>query len=80
VARGALFGPGLTDFDISFVKNTVIKERFVLQFRADSFNLFNTPSFSVSGINRSIGSPTAGVITSTNIDNREFQLALKLTF
>jgi len=79
-ARGVLFGPGLTDFDISFVKNTTIKERFVLQFRADSFNLLNTPSFSVSGINTSIGSPTAGAITSTNVDNREFQLALKLTF
>ena len=80
VARGVLFGPGLTDFDVSFVKNTKIQERYNLQFRADSFNLLNTPSFSVSGINTSIGSPTAGRITSTNVDNREFQLALKLTF
>lgn len=79
-ARGVLFGPGLTNFDVSFVKNTRIRERFQLQFRADSFNLLNTPSFSVSGINNSAGSPTAGKITSTNIDNREFQLALKLMF
>jgi hypothetical protein len=79
-ARGVLFGPHLIDFDISFVKNTRIHERYNLQFRADSFNVFNTPSFAVSGINTSIGSPTAGVITSTNIDNREFQMALKFTF
>jgi Carboxypeptidase regulatory-like domain/TonB dependent receptor-like, beta-barrel len=80
VARGVLFGPGLVEFDVSFVKNTKLTERFNLQFRADSFNLFNTPSFSVAGINTSIGSATAGRITSTNIDNREFQMALKLTF
>jgi len=79
-ARGVLFGPSLIDFDVSFVKNTPIHESALLQFRADAFNLFNTPSFSVSGINTAIGSPTAGVITSTNVDNREFQLALKLTF
>lgn len=79
-ARGVLFGPHLIDFDVSLVKNTTIYERYNLQFRADAFNLFNTPSLSVSGINTAIGSPTAGAITSTNIDNREFQLALKLTF
>jgi hypothetical protein len=79
-ARGVLWGPHLIDFDLSFVKNTPIHERYVLQFRADAFNAWNTPSLSVSGINTSIGSPTAGVITSTNVDNREFQLALKLTF
>jgi Carboxypeptidase regulatory-like domain/TonB dependent receptor-like, beta-barrel len=80
VARGVLFGPGLVNFDVSFVKNTKITERLNLQFRADAFNVFNTPSFSVNGINRSIGAATAGKITSTNIDNREFQMALKLTF
>jgi outer membrane receptor protein involved in Fe transport len=80
VARGVLRGPSLVDFDVSLAKNTKIRERFTLQFRADAFNLFNTPSFSVAGINTAIGSPTAGRITSTNIDNREFQLALKLLF
>lgn len=79
-ARGVLRGPGLVDFDVSLVKNTRLKERLNLQFRADAFNVLNTPSFSVAGINTSIGSPTAGRITSTNIDNREFQLALKLVF
>lgn len=79
-ARGLLFGPKLIEFDVSMVKNTKITERTNLQFRADAFNLFNTPSFSVAGLNTSIGSPTAGRITSTNIDNREFQMALTLTF
>ncbi len=79
-ARGLLFGPKLVEFDVSMVKNTKLTERFNLQFRADAFNVFNTPSFSVAGLNSSIGSPTAGEITSTNIDNREFQFALTLTF
>jgi hypothetical protein len=80
VSRGFLWGPGLVDFDLSLVKNTHINERVNLQFRADAFNAFNTPSFSVSGIGTAIGSGTAGTITSTNVDNREFQLALKLVF
>jgi hypothetical protein len=80
VARGFMWGPGLVNFDLTLAKNFKIKERVTVQFRADAFNAFNTPSFSVTGINTAIGSPTAGHITSTNVDNREFQLALKLTF
>lgn len=78
VARGVLRGPGLTDFDLSLVKNTKLWERLNVQFRAEAFNAFNTPSFGFP--NASIGSPTVGKITSTNIDNREFELALKLLF
>lgn len=78
VSRGVLRGPSLTDFDLSLVKNTKLWERLNVQFRAEAFNAFNTPSFSFP--NASIGSPSAGKITSTNIDNREFQLALKLIF
>ena len=37
--------------------------RFRLQFRADAFNLFNTPQFGFPNAN--IGSPTAGRITTT---------------
>lgn len=79
VARGALRGPGLVDFDLSLVKNTRIRERLNVQFRAEAFNAFNTPSFGFP--NTSIGAPSGvGKITSTNIDNREFQLAMKVVF
>lgn len=80
VARGVLFGPGETEFDLALVKNTKLTERLNMQFRAEAFNAFNTPNFAVSALNTSIGSPTAGVITGTNIDNREFEFALKMNF
>ncbi len=80
VSRGVLFGPGETEFDLAFVKNTKLTERLNMQFRAEAFNAFNTPNFSVNNLNTAIGSPTAGVITGTNIDNREFEFALKVIF
>jgi hypothetical protein len=78
VGRGVLYGPSQTNFDISFVKNNQIKGRLVLQFRLDTFNLFNTPFFGFP--NAAIGSPTVGQITSTNTDMRDLQFAMKLTF
>ena len=51
-------------------------QTFRLQFRADAFNLLNTPQFGFP--NSAIGSPTAGRITTTIADNRSLQFALKL--
>jgi Carboxypeptidase regulatory-like domain len=39
--RNNVYGPGFNDVDISLFKNTVIRERFNLQFRAEMFNVFN---------------------------------------
>ncbi len=78
VARGVLYAPGQRNLDLSFVKSNRIHERFNLQFRLDTFNLFNTPFFGAP--NAAIGSPTVGQITTTNGDNRDMQFALKLTF
>lgn len=63
------------------LKETALRERTSLQFRAELFNLlnranFNTPNlvvFTPSGV-----SPTAGVITSTSTTARQVQFALKL--
>ena len=62
--------------DVSLSRVFPIMSRFRLQFRADAFNLFNTPQFGFPNAN--IGSPTAGRITSTIGDNRSMQFALKL--
>jgi hypothetical protein len=80
VARGVLFGPGTTELDLALLRNFTLSERLNLQFRGEAFNAFNTPNFSNDDLTTAIGSPTAGVITGTNIDNREFEFALKLTF
>ncbi|MGI4829949.1 MAG: carboxypeptidase regulatory-like domain-containing protein [Janthinobacterium lividum] len=52
--RNAYYGPGYNDVDLSFFKNTKIRERVTVQFRAEMFNLFNRinyapPSVSVGG-------------------------------
>ncbi|MGH9764164.1 MAG: carboxypeptidase regulatory-like domain-containing protein, partial [Blastocatellia bacterium] len=69
LGRDTLTGPGLATLDMSFLKDTRIREGLNLQFRAEIFNLlnranFNTPNaitFTPSGT-----SPTAGLITSTS--------------
>ena len=55
-------------------------ERTKLQFRAEAFNLTNTPTFGEPG--RAINTATFGQVTATafNPKPREVQLALRLTF
>ena len=45
VGRNLLRGPAFAQVDWSLMKNFPIRERFVLQFRVDLFNLFNHPNF-----------------------------------
>ena len=54
------------------------KESHSLEFRAEAFNAFNTPQFSNPDPN--LGDAAFGQISSTKIDNREIQLALKYFF
>ena len=78
VARGVLYGPGIVQFDLSFMKSFRVTEQVKVEFRMDAFNIFNTPQF--GNPNASIGSPTVGKITSTNADNRDLQFALKVNW
>jgi hypothetical protein len=78
--RNVLRGPGLVNFDLALSKNFPINERVRLDFRAEAFNLMNTPAFNFPGA--TVGTPTFGVISSTlpGTDARQIQLALKLNF
>ncbi len=49
LGRNNLIGPGYAETDIGVTKNTRITERVSLQFRAEIFNIFNHPNFSVPG-------------------------------
>lgn len=74
---------GIANFDFSLSKMTHITERVGLQFRADAFNLFNTPQFAWPG--QSISSAPNSVsgfgIVNTQYNNpRLIQLALRLSF
>ncbi|MBM3758749.1 MAG: TonB-dependent receptor [Acidobacteria bacterium] len=77
--------PGTKNFDLSFIKNTRIVERFNLQFRTEMFNFMNNVNLGApnaafspgpSGFNQS---GNFGVITSAR-DARTIQLSLKLMF
>ena len=50
LGRNAIIGPGFEDVDFSLFKDTHVTERTILQFRADTFNIFTTTPIS--------GSPT----------------------
>jgi hypothetical protein len=66
------------NLDFSLFKNFRMTERFNLQFRAEAFNLTNTPVFSAPGA--SINGANFGVITGQSNPARSVQLALKLLF
>ena len=87
--KNQLFGPHLRHADLSLVKNFDLPRSVNLQFRAESFNISNTPNFAnpnstISQLGAD-GLPTNsglfGTITSTNasISSRQFQFALKFT-
>ena len=84
VARGAFRGPAVYNFDFSLFKRFSI-ERHEFQFRAEFFNIFNTPQFNLPG--SSIVSPgNFGVSTSTltTVSNfgtqRQIQFGLRYNF
>jgi len=82
--RNILIGPGLQDVDLGLSKNTIIRERFSLQFRAEAFNLLNHPNFTQPQNN--ITATTYGQITATRStrgdlgSSRQLQLGMKLIF
>ena len=82
--RNILTAPGFQDIDFAISKNTAIKERFGLQFRAEAFNLLNHPNFG-QPVN-SFTAATFGQITATRTtrgdlgSSRQLQLGMKLIF
>ena len=74
---GTVRGPGLTNFDLSLQKSFTVKEAQRLEFRAEFFNLTNTPAFNQAS--RSVNSATFGEITAAQ-GERNVQFALKFYF
>jgi hypothetical protein len=78
---GIAIGPGQLNVDIGVMKSVPLswpKEGSALQFRAEFFNAMNHPQF--SNPNTLFGSPSFGIISSTSVNPRVVQLALKLLF
>ena len=77
--NGNLRGPELINFDVGVLKNFRLTERQTLQFRAEFFNIANTPNFALPSNQVDIVGGAA--ISSTVPDNqREIEFALKWQF
>jgi hypothetical protein len=88
--RSVLRGPGLVNLDASIFRDFPLTEKFKLQFRAEAFNVSNTPAFNNPGA--TVSSPTRMAngtiinlngyteITSAQATERQFRFALKLMF
>ena len=81
---GILRGPGNFNWDVTLMKNTPIGERQNIQFRAEFFNLFNHAQFTnpngFPGNLIQVNNPATQQITSTSVNPRVIQLALKYQF
>jgi hypothetical protein len=75
--RDILDGPGRNNLDLALMKDFQLGERFKLQFRAESYNMFNRADFGYP--NAMVGNPYIGQLTSAS-DGRDMQFGLKLSF
>ena len=75
-----IYGPSERRVDMSLFKNIPIYREANLQFRAEYFNVSNTPNF--ANPNAGFGNGTFGQITSTRAGEtpRQWQFALKASF
>jgi hypothetical protein len=54
-----LRGPGIFNWDFGVFRDFAVKERMHIQFRAESFNLTNTPHFCSAALDNSLGDANA---------------------
>ena len=90
MGRNSLRGPGFSKADLALFKDFRMTERFVLQFKAESFNFTNTPRFGNPASNVSsmtINSSTGAITNANNFmaitgasDERKFRFGLRLSF
>jgi len=84
VQRNSLYGPHFRHIDLSLFKDFHVYERATVQFRAEAFNISNTPSYQITqnSSNVQIGSSNFGQVTAvdSNYTPRLYQFALKLNF
>jgi hypothetical protein len=76
--------PSYEQFDINFSKTFRINERLRFQFRAEAYNLFNTPQYDERTYETNPTNPEFGAINKNNIRQSNFprfwQLGFKLLF
>lgn len=83
--RNSEFGPRFRHIDLSLFKDFPVTERINVQFRAEAYDITNTPNYFIPNNNNAsaqLGSSTFGVVNTydPNYTPRELQFALKLQF
>jgi hypothetical protein len=91
LSRGEIRQPGIENVDFSIAKNWTVKERYNVQFRAETFNVFNHTNF--SGFNTGLAfqnnatQPNFGQSTNggfgrftSSLPSREIQFGIKFGF
>jgi hypothetical protein len=81
-SRNNLRGPHFSSVDLALNKHLSIRERYVVEFRAEAFNVFNHPSFALpaGGTADISNTATFGNITTTASTARVMQFALRVDF
>jgi len=78
-----LWGPAWQNWDMSLQKNVIWKERYRLQLRADSFNIFNHPNFAPPNAaisNTSTVGTVTSISSSPSAEARTVAFAVKFNF
>ena len=83
LGRNTFRGPGFRNFDLAIIKDTPFGHRgsaeaVTLQFRAEFFNIFNHPNFSIPSGN--INNTGFGVLTGMIGSPREIQFNARINF
>ncbi len=78
--RNILMAPGIVSSDASLQRNFPLPKREGgrIEFRAEAFNVFNTPQLGTPGTG--VGTPAFGIIGGTARSNRQMQLGLRILF
>ena len=75
--RNSVRGPGFVNYDLSLFRNFALAERARLEFRAEAYNLTNTPRWG-NPVNNVNNADFGQILTASG--ERELQFALRFTF
>jgi hypothetical protein len=84
VGRNTIIGPGLQTLDMALEKNFKIRERGVVTFKAEMFNVLNHANFGLPNTTATTttgtANPSGGLISYTVTSARQLQFALRIGF
>jgi hypothetical protein len=80
LGRNSLRGDSFKNLDFSLFKQFPIKERYRVEFRFETFNSFNHPTWGLPDQNISDGKTFNTIVTTRNLAARQLQYGVKFYF